>query len=201
MLDSIVAMLQTLFTLLLLFFQDAPIGIVSPQPGATLRGQVNIAGNLAVANFSSAELAFAYASDPTSTWFIIQNFSFPILDTALATWDTTTLTDGGYILRLRVYLQDGSMQEAFVPDLKLRNDIPVSLETSTPQADSVSVPTFPASTPVPATVAPTFAPLTPLPVNPASLSEPSIYLNFARGALLALGIFFIMGVFFRIRRT
>jgi len=194
-------MLQTLFTLLLLFFQDAPIGIVSPQPGATLRGQVNIAGNLAVANFSSAELAFAYASDPTSTWFIIQNFSFPILDTALATWDTTTLTDGGYILRLRVYLQDGSMQEAFVPDLKLRNDIPVSLETSTPQADSVSVPTFPASTPVPATVAPTFAPLTPLPVNPASLSEPSIYLNFARGALLALGIFFIMGVFFRIRRT
>jgi len=194
-------MLQTLFTLLLLFFQDAPIGIVSPQPGATLRGQVNIAGNLAVANFSSAELAFAYASDPTSTWFIIQNFSFPILDTALATWDTTTLTDGGYILRLRVYLQDGSMQEAFVPDLKLRNDIPGPLETSTPQADSVSVPTFPASTPVPATVAPTFAPLTPLPVNPASLSEPSIYLNFARGALLALGIFFIMGVFFRIRRT
>lgn len=195
-------MLKILFALALIFFQEMPIAILSPQAGETLRGQVNIAGNISVTNFASAEIAFSYASDPTSTWFSIQTFSTPMLDTALAAWDTTSLTDGDYTLRLRVYLQDGSFQEVFAQDLKIRNDVlntPTSTPTATPAVDA-SLP-LPTSTVQPAAVTPTFPTPTPLPANPAALTVPSIYSTFGRGALLTIALFFLVGIILRLRRS
>ena len=155
MLDLTVAMMKILLALALIIFQDAPIAIITPQSGETLRGQVNITGSINVTNFVSAELAFTYTSDPTGTWFTIQTFPAPVLDSALANWDTTMLTDGDYTLRLRVNLQDGSFQEVLVTDLKLRNDIPLPTETSTPAPDAVPKFPPPASTLAPAPVLPT----------------------------------------------
>jgi hypothetical protein len=202
MLDLMVAMLKVLLAIvLLLFLQDSPPGITSPQPGETLRGQVNISGGMNVTNFSSAELAFAYASDPTSTWFTIQTFSSPVFDPGLAVWDTTVLTDGNYALRLRVNQTDGSSQEILVTDLHIRNDAPASTDTPIPEPVSTLAPSLPTSTVAPVTVSPSYPTPTPLPGNPASLLTSSIYSNFARGTALTLILFFIVGILLRLRRS
>lgn len=210
MLDLTVAMIQSIMALLILIFQEAPITVASPKSGETLRGQVNILGNMNVTNFASAELSFAYVSDPTSTWFTIQTFSSPLpvgagegTKDVLAVWDTTTLTDGDYSLRLQVNLQDGSFQEFLVKDLKILNDVPVPTDTPTPtsQPASVTETPLPTVTSAPATARPIFPTPTPLPVNPASLTTPFIYSTLGRGALITLVLFFMMGAFFRLRRS
>jgi hypothetical protein len=199
-------MLKLLFALFLLF-QDSPVALITPQDGETLRGQVNITGNINVTNFASAELAFAYASDPTSTWFTIQTFSSPLpapegegVTGVLAVWDTTTLTDGSYILRLRVTLQDGSVQEVLVSGLGIRNDMPTATATPTLTPEFTPEPALPTWTPQPAPVVLAYPTPTPLPVNPATLTTSSIYSNAVRGTVAALGLFLLFGLILRLRR-
>src|SRR5687768_4794435 len=123
MLKSSIAMFKT-FLFLTLLFQNPGVTLTSPQPGDVLRGQVEIVGGMDVPNFSSAELSFSFtASDPADSWFVIQTFPQPKLDSPIAVWDTTSVTDGDYVLHLRVFLQDGSIQDAVIPDLKIRNEV------------------------------------------------------------------------------
>jgi len=210
MLDSTVAMTKILFALMLIFFQETPVNISSPQAGETLRGQVEIMGNWDAPNFSSAELAFSYASpnenaaNLADTWFNIQTFSQPVEGAVIAVWDTTLLTDGDYTLRLHVHLLDGSFQDVLVQDLKIRNDIPVPTEvvpanTSFPQLFATDLP--PALTEPPAIgVTPYFVP-TPLPLNPASVTISSIYSTFGRGALIVLVLFIFFSLLLRLRKN
>lgn len=210
MLDSTVAMTKILIALMLIFFQETPVNISSPQAGETLRGQVEIMGNWDAPNFSSAELAFSYASpnenaaNLADTWFNIQTFSQPVEGAVIAVWDTTLLTDGDYTLRLHVHLLDGSFQDVLVQDLKIRNDIPVPTEvvpanTSFPQLIATDLP--PALTEPPATgVTPYFVP-TPLPLNPASVTISSIYSTFGRGALIVLVLFIFFSLLLRLRKN
>jgi hypothetical protein len=207
MLDSTITMLQIFFALIILFFQESTVTITAPVSTETLRGQVDIKGKMNIANFASAELAFAYASDQTSTWFTIQTFSTPLPEgegegvrDTLATWDTTKLTDDDYTLRLRVYLTDGTFQEFLVRDLKIRNDVPLSTETATLPAEVISDQPLPTLTSIPVTVTPIFPTPTSLPTNPAALAVPYIYSTFGRGAVLVLVLFFIAGLFLRLRR-
>lgn len=197
--------------------QAAPqIAITSPLPGATLQGQVTINGTIDVSNFTSAELAFAYASDSTGTWFLLQTFSQPVVDSTLTVWDTTSLTDGDYSLRLRVYLQDGTLQDVTVTDLHLRNTATQApptptltlTATSTPVSELPTLestmppePTLPAPTALPAVVSSSNPTPTPLPANPAALTSALIFSNFGRGVLLVLILFAVFGMFFRLRKT
>src|SRR5574342_165411 len=88
-----------------------PVAIISPRPGDILRGQVTITGTMDIPSFLSAQLDFAYASGPAGNWFTLQTFSQPAADSALFVWDTSSITDGAYILRLQVFLSDGTSQE------------------------------------------------------------------------------------------
>ena len=205
MLDSTVAMLKLFFAFLLFLIQDSPAGISAPQSGDVIRGQVEIAGNMTVPNFASAEIAFKYAaSDSADNWFTIQTFPQPVADSALAVWDTTTLTDGDYDLRLHIFLIDGTFQDVTISDLKIRNDTPEPTEivlTETP------LPQFNASTSIPAlnqstsTAIITFPSSTPLPANPASVTTTSIYSTFSRGALIVLILFIFFSLILRLRKT
>ena len=204
MLDSTVAMLKLFFAFLLFLIQDSPAGISAPQSGDVIRGQVEIAGNMTVPNFSSAALEFKYASDSADNWFTIQTFPQPVADSALAVWDTTTLTDGDYDLRLRIFLIDGTFQDVIIADLKIRNDTPEPTEivlTETP------LPQFNAATPLPAlsqltsAAIITFPSSTPLPANPASVTTTSIYSTFSRGALIVLILFIFFSLILRLRKT
>jgi hypothetical protein len=203
-----------MFNYLLIFFalflaQTADISIASPQAGDVLRGQVNIVGSMDVPGFSSAELAFSYASNPADSWFTIQTFPQPVKDPTLAVWDTTTLTDGDYVLHLRVFLQDGSSQDVVVSDLKIRNDTPPATDVPTPTetpefllANPLSMPSpAAASTIQPDLALPAFPSPTPLPANPASVTSPSIYSNFGRGALITLVLFAFFSLILRLRKN
>jgi hypothetical protein len=177
--------------------------ITTPSPGAVLRGQVSITGsNLVEAGeFSRSEIAFAYAGDPTDAWFLIAAHDQPALDGVLATWDTTTISDGDYNLRLRVYLQDGAMNDVTVADLHVRNDAPIP--TATPPVSAQDLPTLeatlPAPTPAPAAVIATYAAPTALPVNPVALTDDSVRSMFLRGAVFAVIAILLIGIFLRMR--
>src|SRR4030042_389985 len=100
--------------------QNTPPYITAPQAGQALQGMVTVTGASALEEFALAEIAFAYADDATGTWFLIASSDQPVIDGFLATWDTTTITDGTYALRMRVLLADGTNRETPVPALGVR---------------------------------------------------------------------------------
>jgi hypothetical protein len=118
----------------------------------------------------------------------------PAFNETLATWDTTIITDGDYVLRLRVHLTDGSTREAVVPGLRVRNYSPIETPTSIPLApEATALPTVtPTSTPLPTP--------TSLPVNPARLDRTEVSASIFYGGLLVILVFAIIGLIFWMRR-
>ncbi|MBI5944369.1 MAG: hypothetical protein HY864_08380 [Chloroflexi bacterium] len=208
MLNLPIVMFQHLLLLFLVFFaQTVELSISAPKSGQILRGKVAITGFMDVPNFSTAELAFAYAASdgsaslPAENWFILQTYSQPVKDSALAVWDTTVLTDGLYSLRLRVFLQDGSFQEVTVANLKIGNDIPLATTTPTklPTETMTPQPASPTDPPATATIA--HPSPTPLLANPASVSTTVIYSTFARAGLVVLVLFILFSLILRLRKN
>ncbi len=179
--------------------------IVSPSDGQYLQGQVPIKGTTDIPNFSSAELAFAYSPDPTDTWFVIQSASLPVTDSVIMTWDTSLITDGDYVLRLRVNLQDGSTSDAVIT-VHVRNY--TALPTATPAATATPVPVGEVPTAIIIPPSPTatlaaavvLATPTALPPNPAGMTPGEIFSGFWRGALLVGVLVLIFGMLVRYRR-
>lgn len=185
---------------------DTNIRITAPASGDALQGLVNIMGTSAADGFLSSELSFAFASDSTSTWFLIYQTDSPVIDGLLAAWDTTLVTDGDYNLRLRVTLQDGSILESLVTGLRIRNQLPTETFAPTPAPEPTATTGFiPPAMPLPPTPqpAPTSTRLltpTPFPPNPATVSEAQIYAFLRRGILTALLVFLVIALLLRIRR-
>jgi hypothetical protein len=186
--------------------------IAAPRLGDALQGVVKIAGSSDVPGFVSAEVSFTYADNPTGTWFLIAMSSQPVLNDTLANWDTTVITDGDYILRLRVFLTDGSSREVIVSGLRVRNYTPVETPTPmTPTPEATTVPTIsPTATPSPtleATPIPTitqtatpFPTPTALPPNPATLVPTDVSASILFGGLATILTFVIVGIFLWLRR-
>ena len=212
MLNLLVVMKSALFAILLVIFllpqpvlaqEGADLAITSPEADQIVQGLAIVSGTVTVLGFSSYELSFAYKDDPTGTWFTLQNSSLPVFDGELGTWDTTTLTDGNYSLRLRVFLLDGSVQETIVTDLRVRNYTAVPTSTFTPTATpfaEIVAPTAQLIAPLLATVTPSHPTPTPFPPNPAGLTVPSISEALGRGAILSLLLILVVGLILRLRR-
>jgi hypothetical protein len=176
------------------FAQENTPSFITPQPGDALQGVVTITGTSQVDGFASAEIAFSYTGDPTGTWFRIASDDQPVLNGTLAIWDTTSISDGVYDLRLQVLTADGKTLQAIVSGLRVRNYTPV--ETPTPTE------VIPAATPLP-TSTPTPTPFpTPssLPQNPAVLSTREVSLGIGYGGLAAILLFLVLGLYLRMRR-
>lgn len=190
--------------LLLVAAQDSPpIAITSPAPGEAVRAEVTITGTTDISGFTSSQLDFSYASNPTDTWFALQTSTQPVVDSPLATWDTTLISDGDYVIRLRVFVEDGTFQEVIVP-VKVQNDTPILTPTPvvppTPDKLEVQLPTpflVAASPTLTSTPRPT---PTPLPSNAVSVNQTAIYISLGRGALVILGLFAFVGIILRFRR-
>jgi len=175
--------------------------IVDPQPGQALQGVVAIMGRTSLSGFRSAEILFGYSNDPSQTWFFIAENTTPVGAGLLAEWDTSTLTDGNYTLRLVVNRADGSRVVVIVPGLRIRNYSPVETSTptplSTPMASATSLPGSAQVSTQPALPSATILPptITPLPTNPAELTQQDISNNLMRGAagtgiaIAALGLY------------
>ncbi len=86
----------------------------SPRPGDVLQGTVPIIGSTDLAGFQSAEVWFAYEADPPGGWFLIHQSTEAVADGTLADWDTTTITDGNYRLKVVVFVEGGEPSETLV---------------------------------------------------------------------------------------
>ncbi len=199
----VVALVVLLVSQPVLAQEGTELTITSPNSGQIAQGLVIVSGTVTVLGFSSYELSFAYQDDPTNTWFVLQNSSVPVFEGELGTWDTTTLTDGDYTLRLRVILLDGSEQETTVSDLHVRNYTPVPTPTATVTATPFAqliVPTAQFLAPVPATATSSHPTPTPFAPNPAGIAITSIYGALGRGAMLTLLLILGVSLILRLRR-
>jgi hypothetical protein len=187
--------------------QDEPtstpsqVAIIFPASGDALQGSVPVSANTAVDGFLRAELTFAYADDPTKTWFLIFETDQPTSNEDLTQWDTTMLTDGQYTLRLVVTLEDSSQLAATVQNLRVRNYTPIETDTPAPTETPV-----PGNTPIPTqTPTPTITPIPPtstaLPPNPAQLTSQDITLSLGKGALGAAAVLAIIGLYAAVRNA
>jgi hypothetical protein len=184
--------------------------ITAPVEGSTVVGTVNITGTAASPGFDHYELAFAYDPNPTDNWFeIVPPSNIPVTDGLLGAWDTTAITDGVYMLRLRVY-NTGSKTpvDVIVRGITVQNDsptptIPASAGTQppggTPTSAAPGQPTAPPPTAA-VTAAPTAARVAPTATAaPASLPaflNLAAYSNaFCNGAYLAGAVFLALGIY------
>lgn len=81
--------------------------ITSPIPGQTVTGQVAVQGQANILNFSQYKFEITGPST-NGAWVVVANFTTPIIDGFLGTWDSTSLMPGNYTLRLVVSRVDGS---------------------------------------------------------------------------------------------
>ena len=197
----------SLLTLLVAFLLATPTpggpAILSPSGGQALQGSVPVVANIAVDGFKSAELTFSYAKNPTNTWFFIAETTDTGSGEKIADWDTTTLTDGNYTLRLVITVHDGGSITVTVPGLRIRNYTPIETATSTLPAPSAT--SAPGDTPMPtATFVPSPSPIpltsTPLPLNPAQVSPHELGVSLAQGVLAAVTVFAVFGLVLILRR-
>ena len=165
--------------------------ISSPRAGDALQGIVPIVGSTDVEDIRSWELSFGYANDSTNTWFILDRSNQAIRDQPLAQWDTTSITDGLYNLRLNIQLETGEQSDLIVANLRVRNYTPI--ETNTPHPSPTVL-----MTDTPTSIPPT---LTPLPTSSIEISTNNFNNSLARGAILAAVFFLIMGLYASIRKT
>ena len=177
--------------------ETQPVFIKSPQPGQALQGIITIIGNIPADSFQNAELSFSYINNPTNTWFLIQSINEHVDNGTIAEWDTTTITDGTYHLRLTILTEDSKPIVIEVSNLRVRNYTPIETHTPTPVT--------PTATPVPgASPTPTESPIppstTPLPKNPAQLSTGDITLGFGKGILATIGVFALIGLYVVVRK-
>jgi hypothetical protein len=177
---------------------EAPQATISlPRPGEALQGVVSINGTTDVPGFRSAEVDFAYQTDSTGTWFLIQQSGTPVKDGALATWDTTTITDGEYRLRVRVFLQNGQLMESVVSGLRVRNYTVIETSTAEARPAGQETPT-PTATPRPDFQVKTLE-VTPLPTNPAQLTPLAMQASALRGVMAVLGALLAAGLYVGLR--
>lgn len=174
--------------------------ILMPLTGQAVQGKIPVIVFTAIQGFQSAELYFGYTDDQTGTWFLIVQNSQPLMGTEIGTWDTSLITDGNYNLRLVVLLEDGTKVNVLVKGLRVRNYSPIETSTPTPVTPTATLapgemPTATA-TPIPTTTATP----TPLPTNPAEMTNGQITKSLSKGAIGAVFVFVILGVYILIKQ-
>jgi hypothetical protein len=148
--------------------QEDSVRITQPGTGDSVQGIVEITGSVSTSAFASAELFYAYAAADNLNWFLISRIDQPVHSGVIARWDTTTITDGVYQLKLRVHYKDESFEDLIVNPVIVRNY--TILSTNTPSAELIT--TASPLTQTAPDVELLFA--TPLPDNPASTSNASL---------------------------
>ncbi|MGD9100073.1 MAG: hypothetical protein PVF45_06300 [Anaerolineae bacterium] len=190
--------------------------IISPQPGGELRGSVQIVGVATHPDFAKYDI-YALTGRAEDEWIPIataveQNVGSPA---QLAVWDTTQVPDDQYILLLRVWKQDGGLQDFQFAPYNVVNSRPV--EPPTPEATptpEVVLPTVPPQTPTvlieqppTATDRPTATPGGPPTSTPTTEPSALSALNtsgwrdsFCSGAWLVAALFALWGIVWIIRQ-
>jgi hypothetical protein len=163
--------------------------ITSPTEAQPLEGLVSVQGSADHPSFVHYDLAFAYDPNPTDTWFPIgEPVSTRGRQAVLGLWDTSQLSPGVYQLRLRVFLEGGTILE----------DIAAGLRVGLP---AVAAPASVGTAPVPRpTLPPTVTP-TPAVVPPAvQRAGDPVLLALGIGGFTAAAFLVILAMYLPLRR-
>jgi hypothetical protein len=190
--------ISTLFFLFYKFPSSLQVGgetsIQSPHPNEAIQGIYTIIGTTSIDGFLEYNLSFSFEDDPTGTWFVIHTGTEPVENDTIGTWDTTTLTDGSYNLRLIVHLLDDNTTTINIDNIRVRNYSPIETDTPAPtNTPNPEEPPPPTHTPIPPTP-------TPLPPNPAGLFHTDIENYLVGGVFGALACMLILGLYNRIKK-
>jgi hypothetical protein len=163
----------------------------TPQSGEQVHGEVIVSGSTAISGFSHTEVHFAFPEG--DTWFLIQSSDQPVRNGPIATWDTTSIVDGVYRLRVTVFLVDGSYTEVVVSDLKVANHA----AGATQAIPGYTTPTIMRTGGPEITPSIMISTATPFPENPAEVSTTGLWTVML---VSGLGILFIFVIWFGIKR-
>ncbi len=112
-----------------------PISIVilAPVPGNVLAGNVQVVGAATHPNFLQYQVEVGPDPNPSNLWYpITAAIQTPVINGVLSIWNTTTVSDATYALRLRVYLRDGTTLTTVVNNIRVQNQIPTPVPSPTP---------------------------------------------------------------------
>jgi hypothetical protein len=165
-----------------------------PAEGSEVQGIVEIKGSIPEGNFLKADLSYAYTDSTDANWFLISDIDQPVKGGLLANWDTTTISDGLYNLRLHVQLRNGEQAEVIVKKIRVMN-------YSRPGVSTETVPTqgMLSSEPVSTSEANIELP-TAFPPNPASMDANQLRTSVFTGVLVSVIILAFLGIYTLIRK-
>ena len=149
--------------------------------------------------FQSAEISFRYQETQSQSWFVIAETSSAVVDDLIATWDTSTIADGVYQMRVLVVFDDGREQEKIIDNLNVRNYTPFDpIKTEDPQLQS----TLLDQTPI---IRMEFTPTlrsspTPMPGNEMTITQSQFINTAIQGAILGILFLLVIALFIIIRR-
>jgi lipoprotein-anchoring transpeptidase ErfK/SrfK len=140
-------------------------GLITPVPGAPVRGVIPIEGIAAHPNFLKWQLDLLLDGDPNQAVFLGLGDQAVFAPTILAAWDTTLFPNGAHQLRLRVVRGDYNYDEYLTP-VRISNasaeEGPIARDPVDPSAEPPAE-EAPAPAPVPAAPEPLGANLPPGP--------------------------------------
>ena len=197
--------------------QQAELAIINfPSDNDVVRGVISITGSATHPAF--ARFQMAYAKEPVASndaWITIGiERSDQVVNGELAIWDTTTVADGSYSLRLRVIRLDGNYSETEVKQVVVANSQPTEIPTpeappetptptvtptALPPTETITIDQPQVDTPTPRTLPQSSELPTPRPTGNAGLPIPKIILDttplkssclWGGGAILLIFLFF-----------
>lgn len=150
--------------------QEELAAISFPGNNEVIRGVVSIRGSAVHSQFDRFQVA--YALEPVTSnneWITIGiERTDQVVNGELAIWDTSTVPDGSYSLRLRVIRLDGNYNEIEVKQVVVANTQPTPTPTVDPTEESATNATPTSSTP---TITPTAIEPTPTIVIEVELED------------------------------
>jgi len=151
----------------------------NPQSGQSVQGVVEITGSVVSDTFSSAEVYYSYGNSENETWFLISQMNQKVENAVIARWDTTTISDGEYQIKVKLIKVDNSIEELIVKPVYVNNYTPQP--TTAPVSTSIPIETNESAT---TSSGETYA--TPFPPNPAAASLASVRRSIVAGLILVV---------------
>lgn len=109
------------------------VRITYPVSGSQIAGFITIVGSASHPRFLQYALEYGPDPNPGNLWYALMAPSRqPVINGGMASWNTTTVSDSTYQLRLHVWLNDGTETFALVTGLRVSNRQPTAVPTRTP---------------------------------------------------------------------
>jgi hypothetical protein len=174
------------------------VRIQTPVDGDYLQGNVQIVGTVTGTGFQSAEIGFRYQDSQSKNWFVLSEITSPVVDDILATWDTSTIADGVYQIRVLAVFENGREQEEIINNLNVRNYTPFDpIKTENPETISTDNLQNQVAT---IEVTPTLKPSpTVMPTNEMVISQSQFITTAIQGGILGVLFLWVIALFIIIR--